>query len=148
MKPFAKIVAAFIKGILVIILSLSSCSKGNLPGVPLFKVLPSIGDTSLVFEFDAGESSDDCSYAPGLQFRWDIDGDGAWDTEYSNNCAIAHRFNQPGTFKVAIEVKDPDDLAAIGRDSVIVFGENPDIDTLYDRRDGKRYRISPALYRP
>jgi len=38
-------------------------------------------------------------------------------------------------------VKDLDGLSAIAVDSVEVFGENLDIDTLYDNRDGNRYRI-------
>jgi uncharacterized protein (TIGR02145 family) len=38
-------------------------------------------------------------------------------------------------------VKDLDGLSSTAKDSVTVFGENLDIDTLYDSRDGNRYRI-------
>jgi uncharacterized protein (TIGR02145 family) len=118
-----------------------SCDKGNQPPVAVLKVLPSIGDTTLVFEFDAGGSGDDRNYALALQYRWDFDGNGTWDTEYSKYSAIAHPVKQPGYYSVAVEVKDLDGLCAVARDSIIVFGENHDIDTITDSRDGTQYRI-------
>lgn len=118
-----------------------SCETGNQPPVAKLEAFPSIGDTSIIFEFNAGESEDDRNLPKGLTFRWDIDGDGEWDTDYFENNSIAHKYEQPGTYVVAVEVMDLDGLTSIAKDSIEAFGENLDIDTLYDSRDGNRYRI-------
>jgi uncharacterized protein (TIGR02145 family) len=47
----------------------------------------------------------------------------------------------PGIYTVAVEVRDLDGLTSVARDTVEVIGENHDIDTLFDSRDGNRYRI-------
>lgn len=141
MKSIAKLAVIYATDFVMIILVFFSCDKGNLPPVSKLTAFPSIGDTSILFEFNADESEDDRSFTIALQYRWDFDGDGVWDTEYSNNSAIAHQFKQPGNYNVAVEVKDIDGLSAIAGDSVEVFGENLDIDTLHDSRDGNKYRI-------
>lgn len=141
MKPFARFAATRTTGFIMIILVFMSCDKGSLPPVAEIEVFPSIGDTSTLFEFNAAESEDDRSFNIALQYRWDFDGDGVWDTEYAKANAIVHQYQQPGSYAVAVEVKDIDGLSAIAGDSVKVFGKNPDIDTLYDSRDGNKYRI-------
>jgi uncharacterized protein (TIGR02145 family) len=130
-----------IAGFAMLILSFPSCDKGNLSPVANLIAFPSIGDTSILFEFSAGESVDDRSFKIALQYRWDFNGDGVWDTDFSRISDIAYRYRQPGNYQVAVEVKDLDGLAAIAYDSVEVFGMNQDIDTLIDNRDGNQYRI-------
>lgn len=76
-----------------------------------------------------------------MQYRWDFDGDGLWDTEYSKVNAIAYKYKLSGRFNARVEVKDIDGLTAIATDSVEVYGRNYDIDTLVDNRDGNRFRI-------
>jgi uncharacterized protein (TIGR02145 family) len=46
----------------------------------------------------------------------------------------------PGDYLVKLEVKDLDGLSSIAVDTVKVFGQNPDIGTLNDPRDGNNYR--------
>ncbi|MCD6332442.1 MAG: hypothetical protein J7L89_04140 [Bacteroidales bacterium] len=106
----------------------------------VLEVFPSFGDTSIFFNFSAAGSEDDRCYAIALQYRWDFDGDGLWDTEYSGNNAIAYQYQQPGFYHVFVEVKDFEGNTATAEDSVEVFGENP-IGILHDSRDGNRYRI-------
>ncbi|MCX6224465.1 MAG: PKD domain-containing protein, partial [Bacteroidia bacterium] len=96
---------------------------------------------------DAGQSEDDRDYPLGLMYRWDFDGDREWDTEFARNKSVAQRYKQPGTYSVAVQVKDLDGLASIAEDSIEVFGENRDIDTLIDSRDGNNYRIVKILDR-
>jgi len=125
----------------MLVLGFTSCHKVNLPPVATCIVFPSIGDTTLFFEFNAGKSTDDRSFAIALQYRWDFDGDGIWDTEYSSDSTIAYRYKLPGNYTVAVEVQDLDGFSSIAKDSVLVFGMNQDIDTLLDSRDGNKYRI-------
>ena len=75
MKPFARFAAAIITGIPLMILALISCDKGNLPPVAKMTTFPAFGDTSILFEFNAGESDDDRNYAVALQYRWDFETD-------------------------------------------------------------------------
>jgi uncharacterized protein (TIGR02145 family) len=118
-----------------------SCETGNLPPVAKLSAFPPVGDTSILFEFNANGSEDDRNYAIGLVYRWDLDGDEVWDTDYTPYKTMAYRYLQPGSYTISVEVKDLDGLVSIARDSVEVFGENLDIDTLYDSRDGNKYRI-------
>ncbi len=117
-----------------------SCEKSNQPPVGKFDIFPNTGDTSLIFEFDAGGSTDDHSYPIGLVFRWDINGDGVWDSGFDHDYTYAHKYILPGNYLVKLEVKDLDGLTSIALDTVKVFGENTDIDRLYDPRDGNTYR--------
>jgi uncharacterized protein (TIGR02145 family) len=126
--------------ILVVLLS-SSCKKDNQPPTARLEVFPSFGDTSLIYEFKGGGSTDDRSYPIGLEFRWDIDGDGIWDTEFDHLNTYAYKYNRPGDYRVKLEVKDLDGLTSITEDTLKVIGQNLDIDTLIDERDGEKYRI-------
>lgn len=138
-SSMASTVHALLK--VLVFLVFLSCDTGNSPPTAVLDVFPSIGDTTLVFEFRSEETTDDRNFALAMQFRWDFNGDGIWDTEYSKFNAIAYQFNEPGSYYAAVEVKDLDGLTIIARDSVVVFGENMDIDTLCDSRDGNRYKI-------
>lgn len=126
---------------LLLILGVLSCQRENLPPSAVLTVFPPIGDSTLVFEFKASKTTDDRNYPLALQFRWDFDGDGVWDTDYLTYNTIGHRYSRSGTYQATLEVKDLDGLTAIARDTVVVFGENRAIDTLTDPRDGNQYRI-------
>jgi len=52
---------------------------------------------------DASGSSD----AEGeLLYRWDIDGDGVWDGDFSPDPVLVHRFALPGTKRIRVQIKD------------------------------------------
>jgi uncharacterized protein (TIGR02145 family) len=122
-------------------LTFLSCQKQNLPPNANLKVFPTIGDTSILFQFNAGSSEDDRDYPISLMFRWDINGDGDWDSNYSHFNTIGHRFVMPGSYQVSVEVMDLDGNTSTATGTVEVFGENPDTSSLCDPRDGKQYRI-------
>lgn len=71
-----------------------------------FSYSPSEGDTSTVFTFDASPSHDDEDFSEALQVRWDWDGDGSWDTDWSGNMTAEHSFTDPGSHIVRLEVRD------------------------------------------
>lgn len=43
-----------------------------------------------------------------LQYRWDLDNDGVWDTNWSLNPVTANTWMDDGTYTVALEIKDAD----------------------------------------
>jgi hypothetical protein len=141
MKSNARLALICALCFVITVLTFISCDKGNLPPVAKLIAFPSAGDTSVLFDFNASESEDDRNFNIALQYRWDFNGDGIWDTEYSRNSAIAYQFSKPGKYNVTVEVKDIDGLSAVAGDTIEVFGMNPDIDNLHDNRDGNDYRI-------
>jgi len=69
-------------------------------------VEPSAGDTSTVFSFNASLSFDREDSNPSLEVRWDFDGDGIWDTDWSSDKVIDHTYAAPGIYEVTVEVRD------------------------------------------
>ncbi len=141
MKFKLRLVSTYWLGFFITIFTFIYCTKVNLAPTAVMEVFPSIGDTSIFFDFSAAGSVDDRNYPLALQYRWDFDGDGVWDTEYSSNKSIAYKYKQPSSYRVLVQVKDLNGNTATAKDSVSVFGENMDIDTLYDGRDGNQYKI-------
>jgi len=64
---------------------LVSCDEiiDSVPPTPLITFYPKQGDTSTFFSFDGSGSTDNMSEIWQLQFRWDFDGDGIWDTDWT-----------------------------------------------------------------
>jgi len=60
------------------------------------------------FSFDAGASSDDQYKSTYLEVRWDWEGDGSWDTSFSNDKTEEHYYDSSGTYDVIVQVKDPE----------------------------------------
>ncbi|NCC69902.1 MAG: hypothetical protein EOM14_17240, partial [Clostridia bacterium] len=50
------------------------------------------------FYFDADGIHDMEDLRDQLRVRWDLDGDGNWDTDYSKERIIRHSYTQPGTY--------------------------------------------------
>lgn len=128
-------------------LAFSSCREANQPPSASLTVFPSFGDTSIIYNLDAGKSEDDRDYPAGLMYRWDLDGDGVWDTNFAHNKTYAKRYKQPGTYAVSVEVMDIEGLTTVASDTVKVMDENRDIGTLIDSRDGNEYRMVKILDR-
>lgn len=55
-------------------------------------------DASMSFHSQSGTS---------VSFRWDWEGDGTWDTEYSSDTLLTHRYITPGIHTVIMEARAP-----------------------------------------
>ncbi len=132
--------------ILLLVLLLSSCDE-PLPPQAEMDVFPSVGDSTILFELNASESSDERTYAVALQYRWDFDNDLVWETKYSYEPIYVRHFPVPGTYHIRVEVINPDGLTSVANDSIIVFGRNQDVSILTDPRDGQSYTIVKLLDR-
>ncbi len=76
----------------------------NTPPVAVFEVTPPTNLTTLTdIEFDASASTD---AEGGLTYRWDLDGDGAWDTDFLTSPNHNHRFDIAGAKQTRLQVKD------------------------------------------
>jgi len=55
-------------------------------------------------EFDGSLSSD--PEETELDYRWDFDGDGEWDTNWSTEATATHSYGEEGVYTVKLEVRD------------------------------------------
>lgn len=106
--------------LLVLAFSFGGCKKDNTAPMASFSVDPVIGNLSTVFNFDAGACSDEQDNANKLLVRWDWNGDGSWDTEYSTEKTSTHQYSEFGYYSVIMEVKDTKGLTANSTNEIIV----------------------------
>jgi len=79
----------------------------NTAPAPHFLVTPTTGTEKTIFNFDTERSRDDQFLSSYLQYRFDWDGDGKWDTKFQEKTSWNHRFDVAGSYTVIMEVKDP-----------------------------------------
>jgi PKD repeat protein len=85
-----------------------------------FTVTPSFGDTSTLFVLDATGSSDLEDDASVLEYRWDWEGDGVWDTDWSLDEDATHQYLAADTYTVMLEVRDTGGLVGSASEDVVV----------------------------
>ncbi len=79
----------------------------NRPPMAGFTISPSIGRTSTVFLVDASASWDREDSPPGLSVRWDWEGDGTWDTDWSTAKTAQHQYAIQGiVYTIVLGVVD------------------------------------------
>lgn len=120
---------------------LTNCSEDSLPPVASLKAFPEMADTTLSFEFNASDSKDDNTFDFELQFRWDFESDGIWDTNFETQPIAVFRYDRSGIKTVTVEVKDVGNKTSLATLQVEVKPANRWIDTLTDPRDHQQYRI-------
>ncbi|MFC2117655.1 FISUMP domain-containing protein [Bacteroidota bacterium] len=98
--------------------------QGYSPPFAKFVFSPDSGHIITPFIFDASGSMDDEDSLSQLQFRWDWEGNGAWDTDFSNNPIITHQFLITGSYNVTLQVKDPSNLSNIKSQIIDVDATN------------------------
>lgn len=74
--------------------------------IAIFSVTPLLGDTTTIFEFDASNSLDNEEDLSSLQVRWDWEDDGEWDTEYSSNKIVIHKYIEIGIYAAKMQIKN------------------------------------------
>ena len=88
------------------------------PATPLVTaalvVQPARGTIITDFAFDASGTT--CN-VDGLEYRWDWDADGVWDTGWSSTASETHRFMGPDTCRIVVEARVED---VSDRDTVMV----------------------------
>ena len=92
----------------------------NIPPTAAFVVNKPSGYTTETFSFDASASSDVEDGKGDLLVRWDWEGDGKWDTEYSAAKTASYQYTTEGTYNVTLEVKDKGTLVSTASQTISV----------------------------
>lgn len=125
-----------------LLLTLISCKKEPAdPSKPTasFTVFPLTGDSSTVFTFDASASFDEKDASVQLQVRWDYEGNGSWDTDWSSTKTASYSYGHEGNFSPFLQVKNTSEVTDIASDSVMVHNGFYGTGITTDRRDGQTY---------
>lgn len=78
----------------------------NRPPLPQFRISTYYGNLTTQFFLNAGATGDAEDRQSALQVRWDFEGDGRWDTEYSSDKVVNHRFDRQGIYRIILEAMD------------------------------------------
>jgi len=84
----------------------------NQPPTAAFHYAPTNVTSATVITFDASDSTDDQG-SESLQYRWDWDSDGKYDTPFLTDPVITHQYDLAGTKIVTLQVMDRYGLTAI-----------------------------------
>ncbi len=93
----------------------------------LFQVNPEYGNRITEFTFDATSSKDDEDSLDQLQFKWDWEGDGIWDTGFSSKSVVKHTFFETGDFQPTMEIRDPQGMSSLYNINLEVNQINPNL---------------------
>jgi len=112
----------------------------NRPPVPRFKISAPLGNLTTQFLLNAWTTRDLEDLPSTLQVRWDFDGDNHWDTEYSLDKILNHRFDSPGVYRIVLEAIDTKGLTDTTSLYVRVTPGTNETGLIIDRRfDGEEY---------
>jgi uncharacterized protein (TIGR02145 family) len=113
--------------------------KENKPPNPKILVATPYGNITTNFYLSAWPSLDDVTQPSDLLVRWDFDGDGTWDTGWSDEKVIFHQFEVPGTYWVKLEAEDEGGERNITQTRILVSSSTAATGYILDRRDWKYY---------
>jgi len=94
-----------------------------------------LGHIGSLFKFDASACSDDSTPISELMVRWDFDGDGIYDTEWSTDKLSSYKYTKEGEYTINIEVKDEEEKVCVESKSLTIISP-----TFTDSRDNKTYK--------
>ncbi len=84
-----------------------------------FSMAPESGSVSTTFAAD-GSASSDPEDGNNLQYRWDWDNDGIYDTTFSAGKTASHSYTTSGIKVIKLQVKDAGGLTAVATKEVVV----------------------------
>ena len=88
----------------------SGCGDNTAP-LASFSYGPEPGDTSDSYSFDASASTD-TEDGSDVRYRWDINGDGEWDSDFTTSAIVVHKYLLAGSYQVRLQVRDSGGLTA------------------------------------
>jgi len=78
----------------------------SVPPRALFTAAPGGAQPGVLIVFDASSSYDPDEPGTVLEFRWDWNNDGVWDTSWSSVAVVGHGFETEGRHEVALAARD------------------------------------------
>ena len=115
MQIFGKKILNYNKKVWGIEKIIAQAEKKNTPPVAEFKISPDSGKVGAKFTFDASSSHDAETPSRNLEVRWDLQGDGVWDTPFSKNKIVRRNFGASGDKKIVLMVWDGKDSDTTSR---------------------------------
>jgi uncharacterized protein (TIGR02145 family) len=96
------------------------------------------GNVATRFVLNAWSSLDEESSPSEMLFRWDYNGDGQWDTDFSHEIVQIHQYDAPGVYATTLMIQDP--LGETDTYSKIIHVSNgKNITGIYEDRRGYSY---------
>ena len=136
----------YLSGSLAVLIGLylliASCNKDsqNLPPEASFTVTPPITVVDTTVIFDASESTDDYTSSEILEYRWDFNNDGLWETDWSNDPIVSRQYQAVGYYTIGLEVMDQAGYTSwVARNLLVV-----DSTEILDEIPTPRFSVSPA----
>lgn len=114
-------------------------SLGNRPPTAFFETPLVYGNSTTQFYFTVWGSRDDQTAVTELQKRWDFDGDGIWDTEFSADMEFYHQYSKAGRYETTLQVKDQEGLTGKITQTISVSPYTNPTGFITDVRDHKLY---------
>lgn len=104
----------------------------NTAPTAFFEVTPSSGSPEQEFKFKAVLSEDDQFRSNQLQFRWDFDGNGVYDTNWLRTNSISHKYGygKKGIYKATLQVRDPEDYRSTFKVEIEVLENSVPVATI------------------
>ncbi|UCD09617.1 MAG: lamin tail domain-containing protein [Dehalococcoidales bacterium] len=93
---------------------------------------PYSGNEGTPVQLDASSSTD--PDLDPLQYRWDFDNDGTWDTDWSSASSASHIWNDDCSGEVRVEVADEEPLTDTSVTSVTINNVAPILDPYPDQK--------------
>lgn len=121
------------------LLLFQTCKKANLSPTSHFTITPDKGNTNTTFHFDASGCTDNEDPTHMLEVRWDFEGDGIWDTDWSTSKTSDKKYEAFSQHAPTLEVRDSDGQSHTKTITLLVV--NGDTSSFTDPRDGKVYKI-------
>jgi uncharacterized protein (TIGR02145 family) len=111
----------------------------NLPPITDFRIGCIRGNIKTQFYFDSWLTEDLESLPTELKVRWDFNGDGFYDTEFSGERKAHHQYSLAGTYEVTLEAIDPEGLSSTKTKSIEVSPWENETGLIWDQRDDQYY---------
>lgn len=94
---------------------------------PVIRISPETGHILTEFTLDASETTDDEDSLDQLQFRWDFDGDGFYDTPWDSEPVVLHQYSTASRYYPVVSVRDPGNLSQTAKGDIMVSMHNPNL---------------------
>lgn len=88
-------------------------TEENKAPVVVIQADPPAGIVGTEIEFSVAKSYDENLTASSLEFRWDFDGDGIWDTEWEKELVKTYTYTTSGSFEMIVEARDQSFLSGV-----------------------------------
>jgi len=105
------------------IIASDSGSDVSFAPIAILKLIPESGDVSTNFTFDGSLTTDKDHDINNLQFRFDINGDGIFETDWQREPTFQGNYGQfgKGNYNVVMEVKDPKGEKSTIQEDLIIY---------------------------